>query len=118
MDIRNEVQKMDALVSKGEMVVAINNYFCDKASTLDYGKVSTNSKPQMIEKMNGFLGSIANVNKIKHHNTLVDGTISASEFTFDFDRKDGSKILWHEIIKREWSAEGKVTNETYFNAAS
>lgn len=117
MDIRAQAQEMDSLVSKGEIINAVDNYFCDMASTSDYGNVSTSGKPQMIEKMNGFLGSIAKVNGIQHHNTVVDGNTSASEFTFDFDMKDGSKILWHEIIKREWNAEGKVTKETYFNAA-
>jgi len=27
--------------------------------------------------------------------------------------KDGSKILWHEILKREWK-DGKVVKESYF----
>ena len=118
MDIRSNVQEMDALVSKGEIVNAVDHYFCDRASTADYGEVTTSTKSQMIEKMNGFLGAIANVNKIEHHDTVVDGKTSTSEFTFDFDMKDGSKILWHEIIKRKWNAEGKVISETYFNAAS
>jgi len=117
MDIRNQVQKMDALVSQGEIINAVDNFFCDRAQTSDYGKVTTNGKQEMINKMNGFLGAIAKVNGIQHHNTVVDGQTSASEFTFDFDMKDGSKILWHEIIKRQWDANGKVTNESYFNAA-
>jgi hypothetical protein len=117
MDIRNRVQEMDALVSQGEIIKAVDTYFCDMASTSDYGSLTTSGKPQMIEKMNGFLGAIAKVNGITHHGTVVDGNKSASEFTFDFDMKDGSKILWHEIIQREWNAEGKVTKETFFNAA-
>lgn len=117
MDIKEQVQKMDALVSKGEIINAVENFFCEKAQTSDYGNLATEGKSQMIDKMNGFLGSIEKVNGITHHGSLVDGNISASEFTFDFDMKDGSKILWHEIIKRQWDDKGKVTNETYFNAA-
>lgn len=117
MDIKSKVQVMDALVAKGEIIKAVENNFCDMASTSDYGQTTTSGKPAMIDKMNGFLGSIANVNGITHHNTIVDGNTSVSEFTFDFDMKDGSKILWHELIKREWSDEGKVTSETFFNAA-
>ena len=37
-------------------------------------------------------------------------------FTFDFDMKDGSKVFWHEIIRRVWNADGKVVQEEYFNA--
>ena len=71
---------------------------------------------EMVEKMEGFAGAIAHVNEIKLHHSIVDGNVSASEFTFDFDMKDGSKILWHEIIRRIWNDEGKITNEEYFNA--
>ena len=70
----------------------------------------------MVEKMEGFVGSIANVNGISHHRTIVEGNVSASEFTFDFDMKDNSKVLWHEIIRRVWDNEGKVLAETYFKA--
>ena len=33
-----------------------------------------------------------------------------------FGGKDGSKIYWHEIIRRIWNDEGKVIQEEYFNA--
>lgn len=115
MELNNLVQQMDALVSRGDMVNAIDTFFADDAQTSDYAEVTTNGKAQMIEKMNGFLGAISNVNGITHHRTMVDGDASASEFTFDFDMKDGSKIYWHEIIRRVWS-DGKVVQEEYFDA--
>lgn len=116
MDIKKQVQEMDNMVAQGDIVNAVKAFFCDKATTSDYGNISTNGKQQMVEKMEGFLASISNVNGIQHHHSLVDGNISASEFTFDFDMKDGSKIFWHEIIKREWNTEGKVIREEYFDA--
>ncbi len=116
MNIKNQVELMDAMVSQGDIVNAVKTFFCDKAQTSDYGNLTTDGKQQMVEKMEGFLGSIANVNGITHHSSIVDGNSSASEFTFDFDMKDGSKIYWHEIIRRIWNEEGKVINEAYFNA--
>ena len=115
MELNNLVKQMDALVSQGDMVSAIDRFFSDDAQTSDYADVQTSGKSQMVEKMNGFLGAIKNVNGITHHRSLVDGDVSASEFTFDFDMKDGSKIYWHEIIRRIWS-DGKVVQEEYFNA--
>ena len=117
MNIKNQVQKMDAMVSQGDIVNAVKDFFCDMAKTFDYGNVATDGKQQMVEKMEGFLGSIAKINGITHHHSIVDGNVSASEFTFDFDMKDGSKIYWHEIIRRIWNNEGRVTQEEYFNAA-
>lgn len=116
MDIQNKVQQMDALVAQGAIVDAVKTYFADNASSSDYSDVKTQTKSQMIEKMEGFTGTIAEINSIKHHHTIVDGTVSASEFTFDFQMKDGSHILWHEIIRRIWNPEGLVVAEEYFNA--
>lgn len=116
MDLKSQVQKMDAMVSQGDIVNAVKEFFSDHAITSDYGQVSTMGKKQMVNKMEGFLGSIETVNGITHHNTIVDGSLSASEFTFDFDMKDGSKILWHEIIRRVWNDKGLVIQEKYFEA--
>ena len=116
MDIKTQVEKMDALVAQGAIVDAVKSFFASESKTADYNDVVTKSKDQMIEKMEGFVGAIAQVNGINHHRTLIDGYASASEFTFDFDMKDGSKILWHEIIRRIWNEDGQVIEEEYFNA--
>lgn len=107
---------MDSMVTQGAIVDAVKTYFADDAHTSDYGNTLTSNKAQMVQKMEGFVGSIAKVNGITHHQTTVGNNVSASEFTFDFDMKDGSKILWHEIIRRKWNDEGRVINEEYFKA--
>ncbi len=116
MTIKEQVQRIDAVVSTGAIVDAVKEFFADNANTSDYGNGGTTGKAEMIAKMEGFAGAIAKVNGITHHHSLVDGNVSASEFTFDFDMKDGSKIYWHEIIRRIWNDEGKVIQEEYFNA--
>lgn len=117
MNIKNQAQQMDTMVTQGAIVDAVKTFFAETANTSDYNNVTTAGRNQMVEKMEGFVGSIAKVNGITHHRTLVDNNVSASEFTFDFDMKDGSKILWHEVIQREWNSDGKVINEEYFLAS-
>lgn len=117
MNIKQQVQKMDTIVSQGAIVDAVEEFFADNANTSDYGNCKTTGKAEMISKMQGFAGAIAKVNGITHHNSIVDGNVSTSEFTFDFDMKDGTKVYWHEIIRRVWNEQGKVTQEEYFNAA-
>lgn len=117
MNIKTQVSKIDAIVAQGAIVDAVKEFFADNATTSDYGDGGTNGKPEMIAKMEGFASAIAAVNGITHHHSLVDGNVSASEFTFDFNMKDGSKIYWHEIIRRVWNDEGMVIQEEYFNAA-
>ena len=116
MNIKEQVTKMDSIVVQGAIVDAVKGFFADNATTSDYNGVATTNKQQMVEKMEGFAGSIAAVNGIKLHNTIVDGNESASEFTFDFNMKDKSKIYWHEVIRRKWNDDGKVIHEEYFNA--
>lgn len=117
MNIRQQLEQMDATVAQGAIVDAVKQHFADDASTKDYGNGSTDNKAEMIEKMEGFASAIAKVNGITHHRSILDGNVSASEFTFDFDMQDGSKIFWHEIIRRVWNNEGQVVQEEYFNAA-
>lgn len=116
MNIKELVTEMDGIIAKGAIVDAVKQFFSDSATTSDFGGVETSNKQQMIEKMEGFTGAIATVNGITHHRTIVDGNVSASEFTFDFKMKDGSHIYWHEIIRRIWNDAGKVIQEEYFNA--
>lgn len=116
MNIKDQVTKMDALVGKGAIVDAIKEFTAENISTSDYGKGATSNKSEMVAKLEGFVGSIAKVNGITHHHSIVDRNVSASEFTFDFDMKDGSKVFWHEIIRRVWNEDGLVSQEEYFNA--
>lgn len=116
MNIKSLAVEMDGIVTKGAIVDAVKQFFAEDATTSDYSGVATTNKQQMVEKMEGFAGAIAQVNGITHHHTIVDGNVSASEFTFDFNMKDDSKIYWHEIIRRIWNADGKVVQEEYFNA--
>ncbi|WP_299212220.1 hypothetical protein [uncultured Aquimarina sp.] len=116
MDIKALATEMDSIVAKGAIVDAVKQFFAQKATTSDYNNITTNNKVQMVEKMEGFANSIKKVNNITLHHTIVDGNVSASEFTFDFDMADNSKIYWHEIIRRVWNNEGKVVQEEYFNA--
>lgn len=116
MSTKEQVTKIDGIVKKWAIVDAVKEFFAENATTSDYGNGATSNKAEMVEKMEGFAGSIAKVNGITHHYSIVEGNVSASEFTFDFDMKDGSKVYWHEIIRRIWNEEGKVKSEEYFNA--
>jgi hypothetical protein len=116
MNIKHLVANMDDLVSQGAIVEAVKQFFSEHATTSDYNGLETTNKTQMVEKMEGFAGAIAHVNGITHHHTIVDGLVSASEFTFDFEMKDNSQIYWHEIIRRIWNEDGQVIQEEYFNA--
>jgi hypothetical protein len=113
MNVTQLNSDLNAFVSKGDMISAINEFFADHSVTIDHTGVTLGSKKEHLAKMEGFLGGIAKVNGITKHSELAGEDISFSEYTFDFDMKDGSKILWHEILLRNWE-NGKVIKESYF----
>ena len=115
-NLTETLAEKNAMILKGQIVEATEKYFAEEATTMDFDGTATNGKAAMVAKMEGFAGAIAKVNGITHHHSIVDGNLSASEFTFDFEMKDGSKIYWHEIIRRIWNEDGKVIQEEYFNA--
>ncbi|WP_416866688.1 MAG: hypothetical protein ACMVP2_03240 [Imperialibacter sp.] len=103
------------MVKKGQIVEATEKYFAPNAKTIDFDGTVTHNKSEMVAKMQGFAGAIAKVNGIELHHAALNGDTSFAEFTFDFDMKDGSKILWHEILKTSWK-NGQIVEEQYFKA--
>lgn len=103
------------MVKKGQIVEATEKYFAPKAKTIDFDGTVTNGKPETLTKMRDFASAIAKVNGITLHNASLNGNVSFAEFTFDFDMKDGSKILWHEILRSVWH-NGQIVEEQYFKA--
>lgn len=103
------------MIKKGQIVEATEKFFAPNAKTTDFDGTITNNKSEMLTKMGGFANAIAKVNGITLHNASLNGDVSFAEFTFDFDMKDGNKILWHEILRTVWQS-GQVVEEQYFKA--
>ena len=103
------------MIKKGQIVEATEKFFAPNAKTIDFDGTLTNGKSEMLTKMQGFAGAIAKVNGITLHHASLNGDVSFAEFTFDFDMKDGSKILWHEILRTVWQ-NGQIAEEQYFKA--
>ncbi len=113
MNVAQLNKDLNVLVLKGDMITAVTQFFADSSKTIDHDGTIIEGKPGHLKKMEGFLGGIAKVNGITLHDEASGDNISFSEFTFDFDMKDGSEILWHEVLRRTWK-DGKVIEETYF----
>jgi hypothetical protein len=113
MNITRQNSDLNAFALKGDMIAAVTQFFADDSKTIDHTGVTLKNKKEHLEKMEGFLGGIAKVNGITLHYVGVGEDVSFNEFTFDFDMKDNSRILWHEVIRRLWK-DGKVIEESYF----
>lgn len=114
-DVNDLVAAKAELMKQGKVVEATGQYFADDAKTVDFTGSITNGKQEMLDKMKSFTDGIQKVNGITFHNSAVSGNVSFMEFTFDFDMSDGSKVLWHEVIRSVWK-DGKIVQEQFFQA--
>ncbi|MEP2668667.1 MAG: hypothetical protein ABJH04_06725 [Cyclobacteriaceae bacterium] len=103
------------LVKKGQIVEATQKYFAENAKTFDFDGTATVNKQEMLNKMEGFANAIETVNAITLHNASIVDNVSFAEFTFDFKMKDGSDVLWHEILRSVWQ-NGQIVEEQYFKS--
>lgn len=101
------------MIKKGQIVDATEKFLAHNGKTTDFDGTITKNKEEMLTKMKGFAGAIAKVNGITLLQSSVSGNVSFAEFNIDFDMKDGSKILWHEIIRSVWE-NGLIIDEQYF----
>jgi hypothetical protein len=113
MQLANLLSEMDGMVTKGQILEAIDKFFAGSVDTIEVGGALTKTKNEKVGKLKEFLGGIQAVNGISLLRSAINENVSYSEYKMDFDMKDGSKILWHEIIRREWK-DGLVIHEQYF----
>lgn len=101
------------LVTKGQIIDAAEMYFAANIKTVDFDGTVTEGKQAIMKKLDNFVGSIQKVNEIALRRSVSDDNVSFSEYIFNFEMKDGSQILWHEIIRSLWE-NGQIVEEQYF----
>jgi predicted flap endonuclease-1-like 5' DNA nuclease len=112
MKLKEQLKALDKLVEKGEIIDAFQKYFDDNVVTWDSDGQKTTTKAEKTALLKSFFSEYKNTEKIKLHDSIVDGLQSHSEFTFIFSNENGQKHKWHEIISRTWK-DGKVIDEFY-----
>ncbi|MEI6410199.1 MAG: hypothetical protein WCR52_12505 [Bacteroidota bacterium] len=112
------VQALDNMVVNGQILEAVEKFFADAVETSEGNNEPSHGKAAKIAGLQAFFADIAAVNSIKLHAQGADEAkqTTLSEYTFDLQKKDGSRILWNEVLRRKWS-NGLVINERYYTAA-
>lgn len=115
-DISTKVEALDKMVVEGKILEAVEQFFHPDAVTQEGNAADLiEGKAAKIEHLSAFFAGIGSVNAIKLHSTTVGDNVSMSEFTFDLTQKDGTAILWNEVLRRKWK-DGLVTHERYYTA--
>jgi hypothetical protein len=111
--LKDLVAEKNEMVTKGQILEAIEKFFAADAKTVDFTGRKANSKQEAIDGQRKTVELIEKVNEISVHRVGVGDDSTFAEFIFDLDLKDGTKIYWHEIIYSVWK-NGKIVYEEYF----
>ena len=111
--LKDLVAEKNEMITKGQILEAIEKYFAPDAKIVDFTGRLGNGKEDIIAGQKKTVELIEKVNEISVHRVGVGDDVTFAEFIFDIDLKDGSKIYWHEIIYSVWK-DGKIVYEEYF----
>jgi hypothetical protein len=111
--LKDLVAEKNEMITKGQILEAIEKFFAPEARTRDFTGRTANSKQEAIDGQKQTVELIEKVNEISVHRVGTGDDVTFAEFIFDIDLKDGSKIYWHEIIYSVWK-NGKIVYEEYF----
>lgn len=110
------VKELDALIAKGEMVLATEQFYADNCTYQEGNKPPrTGGKKAHKEYLENFFKTVTAVNALTLHSQTVGDGVTMSEFTFDLMTTNGP-ILWNEVLRRQW-VDGKVVSERFYTAA-
>lgn len=114
-DLKTLETKLNALIAKGDMIEAVEQYHADGCCYQEGNQPPrAGGKAGQKQYLTDFFKSVKSVNALKLHNQAVGDGVTLSEWTFDLTTKDGP-VLWNEVHRRLWQ-NGKVVSERYYTA--
>jgi len=115
-DLKTLETKLNALIAKGEMVDATEQFYAGDCEYQEGNKPPrTGGKAGHKDYLSAFFKTVKKVNALKLHSQLVGEGVTMSEWTFDLDTANGP-ILWNEVLRRHW-VNGKVVSERFYTAS-
>jgi hypothetical protein len=115
-DLQTLETNLNALIAKGEMVEATEEFYADGCVFQEGNKTPRpGGKKAHKEYLTGLFKTVKAVNALKLHNQTVGDGVTMSEWTFDLATESGP-VLWNEILRRRWE-NGKVVSERFYTAA-
>ena len=112
-NLKELVAERNEMVTKGQILQAIEKFFATDARTVDFTGRKANGKQEAIDGQKKTVELIEKVNEISVHRVGTGDDVTFAEFIIDLNFKDGTKIYWHEIIYSVWK-NGKIVYEEYF----
>ena len=115
-DLRTLLHNLDAMIAKGEMVEATEQFYADNCTYQEGNQPPrTGGKAAHKEYLSGFFKTVTAVNGLTLRSQAVGDGVTMSEWTFDLSTTNGP-VLWNEVLRRQWK-DGKVVSERFYTAA-
>lgn len=112
MTLKQLVEAIDAQILKGDIIGAFNTFAADNCVTLSAPDDITTSKAQKVEALNWFFSNVASVNRIERLGYTVGKDSTDSRFVFEFTNRQGTPLVYDEVIRRSWK-NGQLVEERY-----
>lgn len=115
-DLKTLETKLNALIAKGEMVAATEEFYADDCVYQEGNKPPrTGGKKGHVAYLSEFFKTVIAVNGLTLHSQTVGDGVTMSEWTFDLNTSNGP-VLWNEVLRRRWE-HGKVVSERFYTAS-
>lgn len=109
-------QGLNQMMLAGDILGGLDRFYADDATFQEGNGELTRGKQVHRKKLEKFFDSLEKFNGATLHSAAVGENVTMTEWTFDMDQKDGTHILWNEVLVRTWR-DGKIVGERYYTAA-
>lgn len=106
-----------AHLGKGDILATFEAFYADDVAMAENQNPPTAGKAANREREIAFLSNVGKVNAFTVGAHAAEGDSAFYECTFDFETKDGTRVVLNQVAVQRWR-DGKVVHERfYYNAA-
>ncbi len=111
--IENLETASNDLTKQGKILDSLDRFYADNCVFTEADGSKRDSKAAERKHLEGFFAGLKSFDGATLHNQAVGEDTSMSEWTFKMTGGDGNKIVWNEVLVREWKDE-KIVSEKYY----
>ena len=107
---------LNKLILSGKALEGIEKHYAEDAVKQEDFDPPTVGKEANRRRETAFFESVARVREVTLHSAATNGSVSFSEWTFDLDLKDGSRLTLRQVAARRWR-DGRIVHERFYYKA-
>jgi len=116
VDIAVHDTDLNALILSGRALEGLEKYYAEDAVMQENLDPTTSGKDANRRRETAFFESVGRVREVTLHSAATNGSVSFSEWTFDLDLKDGSRLTLRQVAARRWR-DGRIVHERFYYKA-